>query len=317
MNERLATRSPEVAPDPLIDEDVPTLVLGRATADHDLSVVEAPRTARGAPPDLTVGSHVRRIAAAAGWALIGFAVLIALWQVGASRVPTLPAPSDTFTKLQSLLSDPFYDRGPNDKGIGLRMFGSLQRVFFGFGLAMVVGIPLGFAIGASKRAWQAFNPLIQVLRPVSPLAWFPIWLVIFKDADRAAVWVIFITSLWPTVLNTAAGAAAVPSDQRAVARVFRFGRLAYLRHVLVPNTLPSIVTGMRVSMGIAWMVIVAVEMLASGGGTGIGSYVWEQYNALNLAAMVAAIVLIGITGFLLDLIFLRLARAVAIEESVA
>jgi nitrate/nitrite transport system permease protein len=159
--------------------------------------------------------------------------------------------------------------------------------------------------------------LIQVLRPVSPLAWFPIWLVIFKDAGRAAVWVIFITSLWPTVLNTAAGAAAVPSDQRAVARVFKFGKLAYLRHVLVPNTLPAIVTGMRVSMGIAWMVIVAVEMLASGGGTGIGSYVWEQYNALNLAAMVAAIVLIGITGFLLDLIFLRLGKAVAIEEPVA
>jgi nitrate/nitrite transport system permease protein len=196
------------------------------------------------------------------------------------------------------------------------MYGSLQRVFYGFGLAVLVGVPLGFAIGASKRAWQVFNPVIQVLRPVSPLAWFPIWLIVFKDASRAAVWVIFITSLWPTVLNTAAGAAAVPHDQRAVARVFKFGKLAYLRHVLVPNTMPSVVTGMRVSMGIAWMVIVAVEMLASGGGTGIGSYVWEQYNALNLAGVTAAIVLIGITGFLLDLVFMRLGRAVAIEEPI-
>jgi nitrate/nitrite transport system permease protein len=248
------------------------------------------------------------------YALVGFAVLIAIWQVGAWRVDQLPTPTEAFTKLRDLLSEPFYDRGPNDKGIGLRMLASLQRVFSGFGLAVVVGVPIGLLIGASKRAWQMFNPVIQLLRPVSPLAWFPIWLIVFQDSGRAAIWVIFITSLWPMVLNTAAAAAAVPSDQRAVARVFRFGKVAYLRHVLVPNALPNIVTGMRVSMGIAWMVIVAVEMLSSGGGTGIGSYVWEQYNALNLAAVTAAIVLIGIVGFALDLIFLRLGKAVAIEE---
>ena len=248
------------------------------------------------------------------FALIGFALFVAIWQVGASRVAELPTPGESLTKLQDLLSEPFYNRGPNDKGIGLRMIASLQRVFSGFGLAVVVGVPLGLMIGASKRAWQMFNPIIQLLRPVSPLAWFPIWLVVFSDSGRAAIWVIFITSLWPMVLNTAAAAAAVPSDQRAVARVFRFGKLPYLRHVLIPNALPSIVTGMRVSMGIAWMVIVAVEMLSSGGGTGIGSYVWEQYNALKLDAVAAAIVLIGIVGFALDLIFLRLGKAVAIEE---
>jgi nitrate/nitrite transport system permease protein len=316
MNERLATLPPA---DPIVEADLPSLTLGRVTpAGGGRPPVETTlRPSPAAPANPTLGSQARRIGAAVGWALVGFAALVALWQLGAARVPALPSPSDTLTKLQELLSDPFYSRGPNDKGIGLRMVASLQRVFYGFGLAMLIGIPLGFAIGASKRAWQAFNPLIQLLRPVSPLAWFPIWLVIFKDAGRAAVWVIFITSLWPTVLNTAAGAAAVPSDQRAVARVFKFGKLAYLRHVLVPNTLPAIVTGMRVSMGIAWMVIVAVEMLASGGGTGIGSYVWEQYNALNLAAMVAAIVLIGITGYLLDLVFMRLGRVVAIEEPAA
>lgn len=254
------------------------------------------------------------MAAAVGFGVVGFAALVAIWQIGSIKVDNLPGPADSLAKLTDLLSDPFFDRGPNDKGIALRLVASLQRVFTGFGLAVVVGVPIGLLIGASKRAWQMFNPVIQILRPVSPLAWFPIWLTVLADSGRAAVWVIFITSLWPTVLSTAAAAAAVPSDQRAVARVFRFGKVAYLRHVLVPNALPNIVTGMRVSMGIAWMVIVAVEMLAQGGGAGIGSYVWEQYNALNLASMMAAIVLIGITGFVLDLAFLRLGRAVAIEE---
>jgi nitrate/nitrite transport system permease protein len=266
-----------------------------------------------APP---MAAHVQprvvRALIAAGLGLVGFVLLVAVWQVGASTVDNLPTPGDSFTKLKDLLSEPFFDRGPNDKGIGLRMLESLQRVFMGFGLAIVVGVPLGLLIGASKRAWQMFNPVIQILRPVSPLAWFPIWLIVFSDGGRAALWVIFMTSLWPTVLGTAAAAASIPSDQKAVARVFKFGKVAYLRHVLVPNSLPAIVTGMRVSMGIAWMVIVAVEML--GGGSGIGSYVWEQYNALNLSAVCAAIVLIGVTGFLLDLGFMRLGKAVAIEE---
>jgi nitrate/nitrite transport system permease protein len=299
--------------DDLADLDVAIEVDDPASADDPVVVAAVAAPAVPPPTATRPASWYRRAGAAAGWGLVGFAVVGLLWQLGASRVPELPAPGETFTKLRELLADPFYDNGPNDKGVGLRMYGSLQRVAFGFGLASLVGVPLGFAIGASRRAWQAANPVIQVLRPVSPLAWFPIWLVAFKDSGNAAIWVIFITALWPTVLNTAAGAAAVPNDQRDVARVFRFGRVAYLRHVLVPNTLPSIVTGMRVSMGIAWMVIVAVEMLA-GGGKGIGSYVWEQYNALNLAAMIAAIVLIGAVGFVLDLAFLRLGRAVAIEE---
>ena len=256
---------------------------------------------------------VRSALSTLAWAAVGFSVALAIWAFGASRVPELPSPSETFATLRQLLADPFYDNGPNDQGIGLRLVESLRRVFTGFGLAVMVGVPIGLAMGASRRVFKAVNPVIQVLRPVSPLAWFPIWLVVFKDSGNAAVWVIFMTSIWPTVLNTAAGAAAVPNDQRDVARVFRFGRIAYLRRVLLPNTLPSTVTGMRVSMGIAWMVIVAVEMLA-GGGKGIGSYVWEQYNALKLAEMVAAIVIIGVVGFLLDLAFLRLGRAVAIEE---
>lgn len=270
------------------------------------------------PPALPAGrSRLVGAASSTGWALLGFAVFVALWAFGASRttsLPTpLPTPADTFTEIREMLSDPFAPSTPQGTGIFTLLWTSLLRVFQGFGLAALVGLPLGVLIGASKRAWKAANPIVQVLRPVSPLAWFPIWLAAFQDAPRAAVWVIFITALWPTVLNTAAGAATVPADQRNVARVFRFGRWAYLRHVLIPNTLPSAVTGLRLSMGISWMVIVAVEMLA--GGTGIGDSIWEWYNGLDLPRVTAGIVFIGLLGLTLDALFLRLARAVAIEEA--
>jgi len=153
---------------------------------------------------------------------------------------------------------------------------------------------------------------VQMLRPVSPLAWFPIWLVVFANAPKAAIFVIFITALWPTLINTAAGAQSVPQDQRNVARVFKFGRLAYLRHVLLPHALPEIVTGLRLSMGLAWVVIVAVEMLAN--GTGIGSFVWIAYNAGDLPSVAAGILVIGGVGIVLDLVFLKLQRLVAVEE---
>jgi nitrate/nitrite transport system permease protein len=271
-----------------------------------------------APParQEAIGRWARSALSSLMWAAIGFLVVLAIWAFGASRVPQLPKPGETLSTLKLMLENPFYDNGPNDKGVGLLLASSLQSVFIGFVLATIVGAPIGLAMGSSKKVWAAANPVIQVLRPVSPLAWFPIWLVVFKDSHNASVWVIFITSLWPTLLNTAAGAADIPHDQRDVARVFRFGKLAYLRHVLLPNTLPSTVTGMRLSMGIAWMVIVAVEMLA-GGGRGIGGYVWEQYNALKLDTMVAAILIIGVTGYILDLAFLRLGRKVAIQEVTA
>lgn len=285
---------------------------------------DAPTTAPVTPPapspapaipsrPQAVGRWARTALTSLAWAALGFLVVLAVWAIGAARVPQLPAPGETLSTLRLMLENPFYDNGPNDKGVGLLLGSSLQSVFLGFTLATLVGAPIGLAMGSSKKIWAAANPVIQVLRPVSPLAWFPIWLVVFKDSYNASVWVIFITSLWPTLLNTAAGAAEIPHDQRDVARVFRFGKLAYLRHVLLPNTLPSTVTGMRLSMGIAWMVIVAVEMLA-GGGRGIGGYVWEQYNALKLDRMVAAILIIGVTGYILDLAFLRLGRKVAIQE---
>jgi len=262
----------------------------------------------GASLGAKIAATARDAAAAVAWAFVGFAILGVLWQLVASRVPDLPGPVATFQELGELLTNtPFAAKGADGSpGIGYLLFGSLQRVFIGFGFAVLAGVPFGFLIGGSKRAWRAANPLIQLLRPVSPLAWFPLWLVILKNAPQAAVWVIFVTSLWPIIINTAAGASSVPSDQRNVARVFRFGRLPYLRHVVVPHTLPAVITGLRLSMGVAWMVIVAVEMLS--GGTGIGFFVWDSYNALNLARIVAAIILIGLIGVVLDQIFLFLGR---------
>lgn len=262
--------------------------------------------APGPPTRRRPGGRVASLGASVAWAGLGAAVVIGLWWLVALRSPDLPGPPKALAALRALLAHPFYDRGPNDKGIGIQLEVSLIKVFTGFAMAVLVGVPLGFVIGGSRRAWAAANPVIQVLRPVSPLAWFPIGLVVLKDVGNAAVFVIFITSLWPTVINTAAGAASVPADQRNVARVFRFKRLAYVRHVVVPHSLPSVITGMRLSMGIAWMVIVAAEMLS--GNTGIGYFVWNSYNGGSLADVIAAIVLIGGVGVLLDSAFVRLGR---------
>jgi nitrate/nitrite transport system permease protein len=293
------------APDGTVAAPEPDTVAVPGTAAPPTPPVPPPRAARGR-------SRVLRMVTAAGWGLFGFAVIVAIWAIGASRVPELPTPGDTFTEIREVLAEPFYDNGNGDMGVGNLIWNSLLRVFKGFGLAVLVGVPLGLLMGTIRHAWQAANPVVQILRPVSPLAWFPIWLWVFKDSNQAAVWVIFMTALWPTVLNTAAGAGSVPVDQRNVARVFRFGRLTYLRHVVVPHTLPAIVTGMRLSMGIGWMVIVAVEML--GGDSGIGRAVWDWYNGGNSAKLAAGIIFIGVLGFVIDLFFLRLAKAVAVEE---
>lgn len=264
------------------------------------------------PPTLPRRHPLRGAVASVALAAVGFAALVGIWALISWRTPSIPGPSATFTEMRELLKDPFRDGAGNDKGIFIQLRGSLGRVFKGFLLAAVVGVPFGLLLGASRLAWKAANPVIQLLRPVSPLAWFPIWLTMFQDAPQAAVWTIFLTALWPTVINTAAGAASVPIDQRNVAAVFRFGRFAYLRHVLLPHSVPSIVTGLRLSMGIAWLVIVATEMLA--GGVGIGFFVWDSYNALNLAKVICAIGIIGFVGLVLDAVFLRLGRWVSPTE---
>lgn len=272
---------------------------------------EVVTTAPAVPPPPRKMPRGVGVARSIGWSLVGVAVVIALWQL-LSQIDGVPTPAETGKTFVKLVSDPFYDRGPNDKGIGTQLLTSLQRVFVGWAAASVVGVLAGLWLGTSKRAWSAFNPIVQLLRPVSPLAWFPIWLVILHDAAQAAIFVIFITALWPTLVNTAAGVANIPHDQRSVARVFRFGRLAYVRHVLIPNALPSMITGLRLSMGIAWMVIVAVEMLS--GNSGIGYMVWNEYNSGSLSPVISAIVLIGLVGFALDSVLMRISKLVAVGE---
>lgn len=223
-----------------------------------------------------------------------------VWQaIHDHLVPGIPGVAETFARAGELFADPFYQNGPNDMGIAWQVLYSLGRVMAGFGLAALVGIPVGLIMGSSPLFRAGWTPLIQILRPVSPLAWLPIGLLLFRAVDPSAIFVIFITSIWPMILNTAAGVQAVPGDYRNVAAVLRLNRLEMVRHILLPATLPYVLTGMRLSLGIAWMVIVAAEMLT--GGIGIGFFVWDEWNNLNVSSILVAIFVIGVVGILLDL----------------
>jgi nitrate/nitrite transport system permease protein len=224
----------------------------------------------------------------------------------------MPAPSAIAVRLVALLADPFYVRGTNDQGIGVQIAYSLLRVGAGFGLAALVAIPLGFVIGMSPLLNAALNPFIQVLRPVSPLAWMPLALYAIKDSAISSIFVIFICSIWPMLLNTAFGVASVRREWLNVARTLEAGSWRTATRVILPAAAPTIVTGMRISIGIAWLVIVAAEMLV--GGTGIGYWVWNQWNNLSIADIVIAILMIGLVGLLLDRLLGLLARAVAWAE---
>ncbi len=241
-----------------------------------------------------IKSQVRNVLLATA----GFAVALLIWQVVALISPDLPGPLQTLPTFWELISNPFYDNGPNDKGVGIQVAYSLWRVFSGWMVGSLIAIPLGVLMGSNKRVMQALNPLVQVLRPVSPLAWYPIGLAAYHSAASAVVFSIVITSLWPTLINTMFGISSLPKDYRDVARVFRFSKWKYLTKVLLPYSLPHILTGLRLSLGIAWMVIVAGEMLA--GGTGIGFFVWDSWNALSLPRVISAILIIGIIGLVMD-----------------
>jgi nitrate/nitrite transport system permease protein len=235
------------------------------------------------------------------------------------RDPALEAKSDGFPTLGQMrdtivrhLSDPFYDNGPNDKGIGIQLGHSLLRVMLGFGLAAGLAVPLGFLIGMSPLIHRALDPFIQVLKPISPLAWMPIALYTIKDSSISGVFVIFICSVWPMLINTAFGVASVRREWLAVARTLEVSRMRLAFEVILPAAAPTILTGMRISMGIAWLVIVAAEMLV--GGTGIGYFVWNEWNNLSLTNVIFAILVIGVVGMLLDLSFARLQRMVTYVE---
>jgi len=243
-----------------------------------------------------------------GEALTEYDILMGVGQPRAA----VPPPSDVLVKAWEQLSDPFYDAGPNDKGIGIQLAYSIGRVLSGFGLAVLVALPLGFLIGMSPVAYKALNPFIQVLRPISPLAWMPLALFIIQDANASAVFVIFICSIWPMLLNTAFGVAGVRQDWVNVARTHELGALRTAFAVILPAAAPTILTGMRISIGIAWLVIVAAEMLV--GGTGIGYYVWNEWNNLDLTSVIFSILMIGLVGMLLDAFFAALQRAVTYAE---
>jgi nitrate/nitrite transport system permease protein len=244
--------------------------------------------------------------------LVGAALLVLVWQLITVNNASFPTPMVTLQEAIKLFSDPFYRNSPNDQGIGWNLLASLQRVAVGFGLAALVGIPLGFLIGRVQFVGSMFGPIISLLKPVSPLAWLPIGLLVFKSANPAAIWSIFICSIWPMIINTAVGVQRVPQDYMNVARVLNLSEWKVLTKILLPSALPYILTGVRLSIGTAWLVIVAAEMLT--GGVGIGFWVWDEWNNLNVPHIIIAIVAIGFVGLLLEQALMALARAFTYEQ---
>ena len=245
--------------------------------------------------------------------MLGLALLVLIWEmVSLGTAGSIPTPAKTFGQAVTLFSDPFYSKGPNDQGVGWNVLSSLKRVAMGFGLAAVVGIPVGFMIGRFTFLSRMFNPLISLMRPVSPLAWLPIGLLVFKGANPAAIWTIFICSIWPMIINTAVGVQRVPQDYMNVARVLNLSEWKIVSKILFPAVLPYMLTGVRLAVGTAWLVIVAAEMLT--GGVGIGFWVWDEWNNLNVPQIIIAIVAIGFVGLLLEQALMALARAFTYEQ---
>jgi nitrate/nitrite transport system permease protein len=224
----------------------------------------------------------------------------------------MPGPIDVGAQLWEHIKSPFYDKGPNDKGIGIQLGFSIARVLFGYLIAVAVAIPLGFLIGMSPLMSKALDPYIQILKPISPLAWMPLALYTIKDSNTSAIFVIFICALWPMLINTAFGVAAVRREWINVARTLEVGTVRRAFTVILPAAAPTILTGMRISIGIAWLVIVAAEMLV--GGTGIGYFVWNEWNNLSITNVIIAILVIGLVGMVLDQILARFTRLVTFPE---
>ena len=238
--------------------------------------------------------------------VLGLVIFVLAWQGIATAIPALPTPAVTWKAAVALFADPFYRNGPNDQGVGWNVLASLARVGAGFGMAAVIGIPAGFLIGRFAFLNAMASPIISLLRPVSPLAWLPIGLLLFKSANPAAIWAIFICSIWPMIINTAVGVTRVPQDYLNVARVLNLSEWKVFTRVLFPAVLPYMLTGVRLSIGTAWLVIVAAEMLT--GGVGIGFWLWDEWNNLKVEHIVIAIFVIGVVGLLLEHALLAIAR---------
>ncbi len=270
------------------------------------AVVDLPPPVRHATPLVErysdeIGEFLRRVIPV----FFGIALFVLAWSLVA-KGSSLPGPLKTWQSAVQVFSDPFYRKGPNDQGIGWNVLNSLGRVGIGFGLAALIGIPLGFMIGRFRFLAGMTAPIVSLLRPVSPLAWLPIGLLVFKAANPAAIWVIFISSIWPMIINTAAGVREVPQDYLNVAKVLNLSEWKVFTRILFPAVLPFMLTGIRLAIGVAWLVIVAAEMLT--GGVGIGFWVWDEWNNLNVEHIIIAIFTVGIVGLLLEQALMLLAR---------
>ncbi|WP_264048073.1 nitrate ABC transporter permease [Methylobacterium flocculans] len=233
-------------------------------------------------------------------------------QAATTGKSAMPGPLDVGATIWKHLKDPFYDRGPNDKGLGIQLAYSIGRVALGYLLAVIVAIPVGFLIGMSPLMGRALDPFIQLLKPVSPLAWMPLALYTIKDSGLSAIFVIFICSLWPMLINTAFGVSGTRKEWLNVARTLEVGPLRRALTVILPAAAPTILTGMRISIGIAWLVIVAAEMLV--GGTGIGYFVWNEWNNLSINNVIVSILVIGLVGMILDQVLARAQRLVTFPD---
>jgi nitrate/nitrite transport system permease protein len=282
-----------------------------ALVDQPARVAVAPATPP-APARSGVGERLRRFFDAVIPPLLGLCLMIGLWSLVAAQTGSLPGPVKTWEAARLLFADPFYRNGPNDQGIGWNVLASLQRVGIGFGFAAAVGIPMGFVLGRFNFMSRMLDPIISLLRPVSPLAWLPIGLLVFKRADPAATWTIFICSIWPMILNTAQGVQRVPQDYLNVARVLGLPEFKVITRILFPAVLPYMLTGIRLSIGTAWLVIVAAEMLT--GGVGIGFWVWDEWNNLKVEHILIAIFVIGIVGLALEQMLVLLAKRFTYES---
>ncbi|ARJ64737.1 nitrate ABC transporter, permease protein [Magnetospirillum sp. ME-1] len=253
-------------------------------------------------PVVPVSAAARKAKEVAGRVLppmIGLAVVLGIWQLACSGPGAmLPGPAKVVHDTWGLIADPFFDRGGVDKGLFWHLFASLKRVAVGFALSSLAGIFLGVLIGQSTMAYRALDPIFQVLRTVPPLAWLPISLAAFRQADPSAIFVIFITSVWPIILNTAVGVRNIPQDYRNVAAVLRLSPIEFFFKIVIPATVPYIFTGLKIGIGLSWLAIVAAEMLI--GGVGIGFFIWDAWNSSLMSEIILALIYVGLVGFMLD-----------------
>jgi nitrate/nitrite transport system permease protein len=312
----MTTASMSISPIPDAAPEKPVAAVREKAAEASVASAAANDASAAVPARINLGKIRDGLSAftrAVLPPLIGLAILVGIWAIVSMKTAGFPSPYKTWQAAVIIFSDPFYINGPNDQGIGWNILSSLKRVIIGFGYAAAVGIPLGFAIGRFKFLGAMVEPIISLLRPVSPLAWLPIGLLVFHRADPAATWTIFICSIWPMIINTAVGVQRVPQDYMNVARVLNLSEMKILTKILFPAVLPYMLTGIRLSIGTAWLVIVAAEMLT--GGVGIGFWVWDEWNNLKVEHIVIAIFVIGIVGLLLEMLLIQIAKRFSYEHS--